>query len=218
VALLLVAAPLAASPLPAALFGAAEPTVVPPETLRVTTPWSGTLFDLLAAAAAAPEQPVAPPEPDAPSARDAPCGPDAPPEPDARPAPGAPPTLGLVVPMRWLSAEPAPDLIIVADHVNARLAGPLTGRRPASGPYGRGSQPFPSMSGLYQPETIRRSVGRRVYSVVAVAGVARVGELSPFERRAIAATGCPAACDCLVDAAVVAALHGFKVAACGVPL
>ncbi len=132
--------------------------------------------------------------------------------------PGAPRTLGLVVPMRWLAAEPAPDLVIVADHVNARLRGPLTGRRPASGPRSRGPQPFPSMTGLYQPETIRRSVGRRVYSVVAVAGVARVGELSPFERRAIAAAGCPAACDCLIDAAVVAALHGFKVAACGVPL
>jgi hypothetical protein len=188
VALLLVAAPLAASPLPAALFGDVEPTVVSLETLRVTTPWRGELFDLLAAAAAASEPP------------------------------GVPPTLGLVVPMRWLAAEPAPELIVVADHVNARLAGPLTGRRPASGPHGRGPQPFPSMSGLYQPETIRRSVGRRVYSVVAVAGVARVGELSPFERRAIAAAGCPAACDCLVDAAVVAALHGFKVAACGVPL
>ena len=191
-ALLLVAAPLAASPLAAALLPGSEPTVVPLETLRVTTPWRGELFDLLAAAA--------------PAAEAAPVAPD------------EPPTLGLLVPVRWLSDEPAPELVIVADHLNARLRGPLTGRRPRSGPHSRGPQPFPSVSGLYQPETIRRSVGRRVYSVVAVAGVARVGELSPFERRAIAAAGCPAACDCLVDAAVVAALHGFRVAACGVPL
>jgi len=189
VALLLVAAPLAGSLLPAALLPGAEPTVVPLETLRVTTPWRGALFDLVAAAAS-----VTPAAPDGPG------------------------TLGLVVPVRWLADEPAPELVIVADHVNARLWGPLTGRRPTSGPHSRGPQPFPSVSGLYQPETIRRSVGRRVYSVVAVAGVARAGELSPFERRAIAAAGCPAACDCLVDAAVVAALHGFKVAACGVPL
>ncbi len=209
---LLVAAPLAASPLPAALFGAMRPTVVALETLRVTTPWRGALFDLLAAAAAAAEWPQGPRPPAVPES------PAAPPPPDAPPPPVTPSTLGLVVPMRWLAAEPAPDLVIVADHVNARLRGPLTGRRPVSGPHSRGPQPFPSMTGIYQPETIRRSVGRRVYSVVAVAGVARVGELSPFERRAIAAAGCPAACDCLIDAAVVAALHGFKVAACGVPL
>jgi len=104
----------------------------------------------------------------------------------------------------------------VADHLNTRLRGPLTGRRPDLGAE-PGSQPFPSLTRLYQPETIRCAVGRRVYSVVAVAGVARVAGLTPFERRAVAAAGCPAVCDCLVDAAIVAALHGFKVAACGVP-
>ncbi len=86
-----------------------------------------------------------------------------------------------------------------------------------SGPRSRGPQPFPSLSGLYQPATIRRAVGRRVYSVVAVAGVASVADLTPFERRAVAAAGCPAVCDCLVDAAIIAALYGLKVAACGVP-
>jgi hypothetical protein len=73
------------------------------------------------------------------------------------------------------------------------------------------------VTGIYQPATIRRAVGRRVYSVVAVAGVARVADITPFERRAAAAAGCPAVCDCLVDATIIAALHGLKVAACGVP-
>jgi hypothetical protein len=50
-----------------------------------------------------------------------------------------------------------------------------------------------------------------------VAGVTRAVHLTPFERRAVAAAGCAAVSDCLVDAAVIAALHGLKVAACGVP-
>jgi hypothetical protein len=33
----------------------------------------------------------------------------------------------------------------------------------------------------------------------------------------VAAAGCSAVCDCLVDAAIVAAFYGLKVAACGVP-
>ena len=215
--LLLVAAPLADSGLAEALFPGVPPTVVDGATLRVTRPWRGELFDLVGAAAA--------PGGDATSAEGEPAasgGEPADDDPARGPTPPAPAggaaTIGLLVPVVWVAAEPAPELAIVADHVNTRLAGPLTGRRPVSGPARRGPQPFPSLAGLYQPETIRRAVGRRVYSVVAVAGVARVGELSPFERRAIAAAGCPAACDCLVDAAVVAALHGFRVAACGVPL
>jgi hypothetical protein len=60
-------------------------------------------------------------------------------------------------------------------------------------------------------------VGRRVYSVVAVAGVASVTNVTPFERRAVVAAGCPAVSDCLVDAAIVAAFYGLTVAACGVP-
>ena len=187
---LLVAAPLAPWSPAAALFPGAVPTVVDLDTLRVAAPWRGELFELLGAVAA------------------------------AAPA-GTAPTIGLVVPLRWVSAEPAPDFAIVSDHVNTRLRGPLTGRRPVSGPRSLGPQPFPSLSGVYQPETIsghvRDVVGRRVYSVVAVAGVARVADLSPFERRAVAAAGCPAVCDCLIDVAIIAALHGLGVAACGVP-
>ena len=199
---LLVAAPLAGSSLVAELFPAVAPTVVALDDLRVTRPWQGELFDLLAAAAAT----AASREPGA-----------------AAPAletalPGAAAlAIGLLVPVRWVSHEPAPELVLVADHVNTRLRGPLTGRRPVSGPRSLGPQPFPSPVGLYQPETIRRAVGRRVYSIVAVAGVASVAHLTPFERRAVAATRCPAVCDCLVDAAIVAAFYGLTVAACGVP-
>ena len=186
VAPLLVAAPLAASPLPAELFPGVTPVVVALDALRVAVPWEGELFELLGAAAAAAPADVTP-------------------------------TVGLLVPLRWTSAQPAPEVVIVSDHVNVRLRGPLTGRRPVSGPRSLGPQPFPSVTGIYQPATIRRAVGRRVYSVVAVAGVARVAYITPFERRAVAAAGCPAVCDCLVDATIIAALHGLKVAACGVP-
>jgi hypothetical protein len=185
---LLVAAPLAGRPLVGRLFPGVSPTVVTLDTLRVSRPWRGELFDLLAAAG---------------------C------ETSSLPLAGS--LVGLLVPVRWLSREPAPKLVLIADHVNTRLRGPLTGRRPASGPRSLGPQPFPSLAGLYQPATIRRAVGRRVYSVVAVAGVANAAELTPFERRAVAAAGCPAVCDCLIDAAIVAALYGLKVAACGVP-
>ncbi len=188
-ALLIVAATLGRSPLPAALFPTVTPVVVPHEALRVALPWRGALFDLFEELAGADSAAAAPP---------------------AR-------TVGLLVPVRWVSEAPAPELVIVADHVNTRLRGPLTGRRPTSGPHSGGSQPFPSLTGIYQPETIRCAVGRRVYSIVAVAGVAAAAALTPFERRAVAATGCAAVCDCLVDVAVVAALYGFKVAACGVP-
>ncbi len=211
VELLLVAAPLAGSPLLAALFPGVAPTVVPVDALRVEIPWRGKLFELLAGAAAAGSPLHA-----APGAAESPRA-----APGAAGSPRAAPAVGLLVPVRWLSSEPAPEAVIVSDHVNLRLRGPLTGRRPVSGPRSLGPQPFPSPAGVYQPETIAGrvgdAVGRRVYSVVAVAGVARVADLTPFERRSVAAAGCPAACDCLVDAAIIAALHGLKIAACGVP-
>ena len=207
---LLVAAPLAGRPLVGRLFPGVAPTVVTLDTLRVSRPWRGELFDLLAAAAL--EALRATPRADFDAAALEASG-----VPAASSLPPADPLVGLLVPVRWLSREPAPKLVLVADHVNTRLRGPLTGRRPVSGPRSLGPQPFPSLAGLYQPATIRRAVSRRVYSVVAVAGVANAAELTPFERRAVAAAGCPAVCDCLVDAAIVAALYGLKVAACGVP-
>jgi len=194
----LVAAPLAGSPLVAELFAAAEPIVVALDELRVSEAWRGRLFDLLARASR-------------PGAGEVPAAPHVPT--DSR-------AIGLLVPLRWLGPLPAPDVVVVSDHVNARLRGPLTGRRPVGGPRPPGVQPFPSMTGVYQPETIvaacRSSVRGRVYSVSAVAGVTDAARLTPFERRA-AAGACAAACDCLVDAVVVAALQGLHVAAAGVP-
>jgi len=207
---LLVAAPLAGSSLVGRLFPAAAPTVVTLEALRVSRPWCGELFELLAAAAL--EAPGVTPRAD--------CAATALDASSVAPASSPPPAgalVGLVVPVRWLARQPAPELVLVADHVNTRLRGPLTGRRPVSGPRSLGPQPFPSLAGLYQPATIRRAAERRVYSVVAVAGVANAAELTPFERRAVAAAGCPAVCDCLVDTAIVAAFYGLKVVACGVP-
>jgi len=187
---LLVAAQLAGSPLLPALFAGVAPTIVSCDALCVAVPWQGGLFELLGRAAAAGRSRTAP-------------------------------TVGLLVPVRWLAPGTAPEIVIVSDHVNTRLRGPLTGRRPVSGPRSRGPQSFPSLTGVYQPETIvrrvRDAVERRVYSVVAVAGVAKVTDLSPFERRAVAAAGCPAVCDCPIDVAIIAALYGLKVAACGVP-
>ena len=195
----LVAAPLADSPLVAELFAAAGSVIVVAlDELRVAKAWEGRLFDLLG------------------SAR------------EPRPSEAGPPgvardrrTVGLLVPLRWLGPGPAPDVVAVSDHLNARLRGPLTGRRPVSGPRAPDGQPFPSMTGVYQPETIaaacRSSVRRRVYSVSAVAGVTDAARLTPFEQGAVAAGACAAVCDCLVDAVVVAALHGLRVAAAGVP-
>ena len=193
---LLVAAPLAGRRLVTELFPEAVPVVVALEDLRVDTPWSGRLFELLAQGQAeTSEGPI---------------------EPEERPVDAGRRAVGLVVPVRWLGREPAPELVAVTDHVNLRLRGPLTGRSPVSGP-----QSFPSMSGLYQPETIeavcRSAVRPHVYSVGAVAGVADAAHLTPFERRQAGVAGCPAVSDSLVDAAIVAALHGLKVAACGVP-
>lgn len=124
--------------------------------------------------------------------------------------PGRRPRLGLLVPIVWVGSGPAPGLVAVRDHVDLRLRGPLTGRRPDGGP-----QVFPSLAGIYQPAPTVRRPGGRVYSEVAVAGVADTSRLTPFERRQLAICACPAVCDLLVDAVVVAALHGFDVAAFG---
>ncbi len=122
------AAALAGSPLPAVLSPTVTPVVVPCEKLRPATPWRGPLFDLFEELVAAADAPAA--------TSAAAAAPDAP----AAPAAG---TVGVLVPMRWVDAAPAPELIIVADHVNTRLRGPLTGRRPTSGPHSSGPQPSP---------------------------------------------------------------------------
>jgi hypothetical protein len=155
------------------------------------------------------------------------------------------PVLGLVVPVGWYGAEPAPDAVLVADHVNMAGRGPLTGRWPA----GR-TRTFPSVTGLYQPSLLagllaaatprgasvapdeggqapghgqhqppggRPDAGGPIYSALAVAGVADADRLTPFESRQMRRCGLVAAAGLLVAPAVIAAYHGLAVAAAGVP-
>ena len=104
----------------------------------------------------------------------------------------------------------APVLLAVRDHVNLALRGPLTGRWPAGVP-----RSFPCMTDIYQPSAVRVVAGAPVYfDDVVVAGVADVGRLTPFERRALGETGAAAYADCLVPAVIAAAFYGLKVAAC----
>ena len=189
---LLVAEPLAAAPLIDELFGGVDRFVARLDVLRVTTPWEGplfALFDELAASLAGDEEAGA-----------------------GGGAVAPPPAVGLVLPMIWTGSAPAPEVVLITDHVNLTLRGPLSGRRPPSGP-----PTFPSLSAIYQPALLRQLVAGRVYSEAAVAGVADAGRLTPFERRALAECACEAVCDCLVDAVIVAAHHGLHVAACGIP-
>jgi len=144
VRLLLVAAPLAGSGLAEALFPGVPATVVAPETLRVTEPWRGELFDLIEVAAGASDTAAL-----ALTAAPAPAVGTAPAAGDAAPAPAAAPgVIGLLVPVVWVAPAPAPELAIVADHVNTRLRGPRPGRRPVGGPRTRGPQPVPSRAGV----------------------------------------------------------------------
>ena len=126
--------------------------------------------------------------------------------------------VGLVVLVVLLGAA-GPDapgasaLVAVADHVNLELRGPLSGRWPAGVP-----RTFPPVAGIYQPAVVRAAGGARVYSSgVMVAGVADAGRLTPFEVRAVREGGFFAVSDTLVPAAIIAAYHGLKLAACGVP-
>ncbi len=159
------------------------------EALRPPAPFTGALFDLLAAlprgstaglvvpATASADLPRARPD-------------DA--SPAARPQPG--------------------ELVPVADHVNLEGRGPLTGRWPAGVP-----RDFPNMTGVYQPSLVRPFRGARVYSSgVVAAGVADVRRLTRFEARAVRQGAWPIVSDSLVPVAVVAAYYGVKLVACGV--
>lgn len=132
--------------------------------------------------------------------------------------------VGLVVPLRVSAAtgpspagpraatgESPPDLVVVEDHVNLELRGPLTGPWPAGTP-----RTFPSMTGRYQPSVVRSAAGPRVYSGGVVAGVGDLARLTPFERAALRCAGCLGAADLIVPPAVAAAYHGHTLAACGV--
>lgn len=124
---------------------------------------------------------------------------------------------GLVVPGVWRgppaeggAAAPAPPVLVVRDHVNLALRGPLTGRWPGGGP-----RSFPCMTGIYQPSAARAAASAPVYSEdVVAAGVRDAARLTPFERRALAEAGAAAHADCLVPAVIAAAFYGLKVAAC----
>ena len=123
--------------------------------------------------------------------------------------------VGLLVPMRLTSTaragDPRRSLVVVEDHVNLELCGPLTGVWPAAAP-----RTFPSMTARYQPAVVRSAADPRVYSGGVVAGVGDLLRLTPFERRSLRRAGCRAAADLLVHPAVVAAYYGHTLAACGV--
>ena len=125
--------------------------------------------------------------------------------------------VGLVVPVTLTGAGDPDDLeatrlLAVADHVGLVPGGPLSGPWPAGVP-----RTFPPVAGIYQPAIVRAVGGARVYSSgVTVAGVADARRLTPFEARAVLEGGFVAVSDTLVPAAVIAAYHGLKLAACGV--
>ena len=110
--------------LAASLFPDVAPAVLAAADFAPPAPFEGPLFDLLEDVARA-------------------AG--------ARPSPegAGEPVLGLVVPAVWYGAQPAPDAVFVADHVNLAGRGPLAGRWPA----GR-VRTFPSMTGVYRPSLL----------------------------------------------------------------
>jgi purine nucleoside phosphorylase len=73
------------------------------------------------------------------------------------------------------------------------------------------------MTGIYQPGDVRSRNGARVYSSgVVAAGVADARRLTRFEARAVREGGWPIVSDSLVPAAIVAAYHVLRLAACAV--
>jgi hypothetical protein len=191
VALVLVAGGQACRDAAAALFPGTPCEVLGRDELRPPAPFRGGLFSLLGAL---PRDSVAglvvpaelPPASLGPAAE------------TARPGP----TQAVL-----RSGELAP----IADHVDLRGRGPLTGVWPSGLP-----RDFPSMSGIYQPAFVRPLEGARVYSSgVVAAGVADARRLTRFEARAIREGGWPIVSDSLVPVAIVAAYYGLRLAACG---
>jgi hypothetical protein len=176
VAVFIVAADLADSPLAAALANGDEPAVLDATDLRPERPLQGRLFEAIS---------------------------------------GASGSVRLLVAAVWFGEAPAPDLFSVADHVNLRLRGALTGRWPAGTP-----RAFPDLSAVYEREPAfrRPPSGARVYSGLTVAGVGDARSLTPFERRTVDRLSLQAASDSLVDAVILAAYRGSSVAAWCVPL
>jgi hypothetical protein len=204
-------------------------TALPAAAFRPPRPFSGPLFAAVEAAAMAARLAAAP--------ADARC-------------------LALVVPLLPLGnggegespdqpAMPGHDalsaarVVVVADHVNLALRGPLTGRWPAGRP-----RTFPALNGVYapavaerllqaaaaveadtsttagrqrEPEDGRSAAGAAVYSRLVVAGVADSGRQTVFETDQARAAGLSWASSCLVAPVVVAAYYGLVVAAVGVP-
>jgi hypothetical protein len=124
-AAVLVAAEPGCAALAARLFPAVPQLVLPAADFAPPAPFSGPLFALLEEVARAAGA--------SPASEGGPA--------DDRPA------LGLIVPVVWYGALPAPQAVLVADHVNLAGRGPLTGRWPA----GR-ARTFPSMTGVYRPQ------------------------------------------------------------------
>ena len=190
--------------LAAELFAGTTPTLLPAADFDPPAPFAGPLFAAIEGFARAAASATA-----AASAGTAQAG-----RPAAEPAGAqAAALMGLVVPVIWLGPPPPPDAVLVADHVNLTLRGPLSGRWPAGRP-----RAFPVLTGVYQPLAGRACEGPRVYSLLAVAGVQDAQRLTPFERSSIAVCGLPAASACLVAPVVIAAYYGLRVAAAGAPL
>jgi hypothetical protein len=102
-------------------------------------------------------------------------------------------------------------VVAVADHVN------LTWRSPLAGPNDEKIGPrFPSMTGIYAPETVVDRIGAAGGMIVTsgvVAGVHDEGHLSPFEAGVVSDPGCAAVSSELVPVVILAAHLGLRVAA-----
>jgi purine nucleoside phosphorylase len=104
--------------------------------------------------------------------------------------------------------------VAVTDHVNLTWRSPLTGPNDdAVGPR------FPSMTGIYDPETVVERLAAEGIIVVPaiVAGVSDDRHLSAFEAEMVGAEAYQAASSELVPVAIVAAHMGLRLAAVVVP-